>query len=257
MNKILIGVTSFGRLSYTKKCLEALEATTHPFDCIIADNCSPNPEVKEFLKQYDPKVLPNGSTFKVLFLDQNYGVGKALNKILLHRKPEQHFMKLDNDVVMPSKIFTDLPDHLQITEDQVNPRWLDEMLDFLENNENNRFKSIAVYFYPRDRTTAAPLENIKTTTGNTYKIENPHNHMLGAGIMWHRDVMNELKTFAETHVYGYEDTKFSQASLRFGENAWAEWIYAKHIDQLDQGEDTDRILHIKNEALSGRLKVPK
>lgn len=249
MNKLLIGITSYNRVEYTEKCLQALEACENiSFDVIIADNNS-KPEVKEWLKQYDGKVLESGTTFKVLFLDKNYGVGKALNRVLEYRDPSQHFMKLDNDVVFPS---------INAYVDVLQPNCIFEMVDFLENNEGLRFKSVAGYFYDRDRKTHAPIEQIKTSTGREYEIENPHGHMLGAVIMWHNSVMNILKTFSEDFVYGYEDTKFSQASLQYGENAWARWLNPgiKHIDRLNL-DSSDEILNIKKESLSGRMKVPK
>lgn len=251
-NRLLVGITSFFRLPYTKLCLEHLSLCENvQFDCIIADNNS-SQEVKDYLKEWNGKVLPNGSTFRVLFLEKNFGVAKALNKILYYRMPEQHFMKLDNDVIFPTKVLDS-----RITESLVNKNCLSEMLDFVENNENQRFKSIGVYFYDRDRATRAPIEFIKTTTGNTYEIENPNGPMLGACVLWHKDVMNRELKFDESFVYGYEDTQFSERSLKYGENAWARFLNPNciHCDELNLPESSN-ILDIKAKSLRRELAVP-
>jgi len=255
MNKILIGVTSFGRLPYTKKCLEALEATEHPLDCIIADNASPNPEVQEFLKQYDGKILSNGSTFKVLFLDKNYGVGKALNQILAHRKAGQHFMKLDNDTIMPSIPVTVCGINY-IPEDKVNTKWLDEMLDCLENSVD-QISCIGALLFDRNRETKAPAKIVTTTTGNSYVTEDfTSSHINGACQLYKNTTIDLLGKFRENFIYGYEDSVMASRANEYGLGLAAEWLYITHIDQLNLGEDTDRILEIKKKSLSGELEVP-
>jgi GT2 family glycosyltransferase len=251
MSDLLIGITSFGRKKYTELCLKALEEQEikDNVTTIIGDNGS-NSEVVEFLKQYDGKVSSNGIKFKVIFSPINLGVGKMLNQILNYRTTDQHFCKLDNDTIFPSFELEGF-----IKKDEVNKKAIFQMIDFIENQ--SRFKSVAAYFYNKDRSTAAPTEFIKTNTGNTYEIENPHNHMLGACIFFHKDVMNNLKKFDETRIYGFEDTIFSQKSLQFGENAWAKWLNPgiAHVDDFSLPESRE-ILEIKRKSLSRELKVP-
>lgn len=253
MSKLLIGITSYGRVDCTKRCLESLSNldTTDDITIVIFDNGSKS-EIQEYLKQWDNKEIGT-IRFHVMLSNINFGVGKALNQILKkYRTPDMNFLKLDNDTIFPT---IEVPGVL--TPDLINKKCLSQMLDFVDNNEGGRFKAIAAYFYDKNRSTCAPIEFIKTTTGNTYEIENPKNHVCGFCSMWHKDVMNNLKEFSENYVYGFEDTEFSQRSLQFGENAWARWLNPniKHYDPQNLPESAE-ILDIKAKSLRGEIKVP-
>ena len=250
MNKLLICVTSFNRLPYTQLCLSALENLENiTFDCIISDNNSKQ-EVKDWLKQYDGKKLPNGSTFKVLFLDKNYGVGKALNKALALKQTDQHFMKLDNDTILPS---IEVPG--KITKEDINKNCLFEMVDCLENSIEP-VSCIGALLFDRNRSTKAPAKIIETTTGNTYLTEDfTTSHINGACQLYKNTVINSLCRFSEKFIYGYEDSTMARSANKFGLGLAAEWLLIKHIDDL-QLPDALEILNIKKESLARRMQVP-
>ena len=251
MNSVLIGITSFHRWQYTKLCLQALENLENiTFDCIVVDNNS-NKETKDWLKQYDGKKLENGSTFKIIYNSVNLGVGKALNKVLRYKLEKQHFMKLDNDTILPSIPWEDF-----ITKDRVNKKCLYEMVDCLENSIEP-IACLGALLFDRNRITKAPQKIIKTTTGNTYLTENfSDSHINGACQLYKNTVINKLGKFKEDFIYGFEDSTMGRLANEFGLGLACEWLYIAHIDKLDLPESKE-ILEIKRKSLSRELKVPK
>lgn len=251
VNKILIGVTSFNRLPYTKLCLEALENLENiTFDCVISDNNS-NQEVKDWLRQYENKILPNGSTFRVIYNPVNMGVGKALNQVLQFKYVEQHFMKLDNDTILPSITWGNF-----ITPERVNKNCLAEMVDLLENS-TEEVACLGALLFDRNRKSKAPQKIITTTTGNKYITENfSDSHINGACQLYKNTVFNRILPFSENFVYGYEDSDMGVRANKFGLSLACEWLWIAHIDQLELPEAPE-ILEIKRKSLTGELKVPK
>lgn len=259
MNKVLIGITSWYRLSYTKECLEALELTDMPFDCVICDNGSPQ-DVVEYLKTWDGKVLDNGATFKVHFFDKNYGVGKVLNTVLDIRKPEQHFLKLDNDFIVPTKERIVHIPFLCIPKEKVRKDWLFGLVDVLENS-NGSYSQVGLTPHSElDIKNNFVDENwnpkyyIETTTGNKYAIGKVP-HLLGACSMYRADLLKN-KRFSEERIYGFEDTLLSQTLRKHGEAIYLIDFIGKHID-LGQLEETKIIAETKTKSLRGQLTVPK
>lgn len=251
VNKVLIGVTSFNRLPYTKLCLEALENLENiTFDCVIVDNNS-SQEVKDWLKQYESKVLQNGSTFRVIYNSVNMGVGKSLNQILKYKYVEQHFMKLDNDTILPSITWSDF-----ITPERVNKNCLAEMVDLLENSTEN-VACLGALLFDRNRQGKAPQKIITTTTGNKYVTENfSDSHINGACQLYKNTVFNQILPFSEDFVYGYEDARMASKAGKFGLGLACEWLWIAHIDDLQLPESKE-ILEVKRKSLTGELKVPK
>jgi glycosyltransferase involved in cell wall biosynthesis len=184
----LIIVTTYNRLPFTKQCLTALELTASSFHCVVVDNGS-RPETVEYLRQWCQRETPFGGRFDVCLLDQNYGVGKAMNYGLKKRLPGQHAMKLDNDMIVPTV-------STQLNNGVLNGGWLDQTLDLLENN----FEGLThVGFSAYDDEYIASLHNafiyekIKTSTEHEYNILfYQGSTVLGAGVMYSSDVIDEL-----------------------------------------------------------------
>jgi len=252
MSKLLIGITSYNRLPYTKLCLRSLEhcETSHDITVVIVDNGSKS-EVLDYLKDWDGKVIGTKKFF-VLPLGKNYGVGKALNRVIdKYRTDDMHFMKLDNDTCFPSIEISSC-----ISSEQVNNRCLEEIIDCLENSTEH-ISAIGALLFDRNRATKAPAKVVTTTTGNTYVTEDfTSSHINGALQLYHRDTMNILRRFSENKVYGFEDSIMATSANQYGLGLAAEWLWIAHIDRLDLGEDSQEILRIKRESLLGNLEVP-
>jgi len=225
MNKVLICVTSCNRQPYTKQCLESLlNNTDEPFDLIIIDNGSAQPSL-DLLKNFEGKVFKNGTTCDVVYNKTNRGVAPALNQGLRKIKPNQHFMKLDNDMVIPDNHRT----------------WLTEMIDILENNQENiRIVALSPFVY--ERKDHFRRRNIILNNNHEYKIEDPTGSpVLGPGKLVHNEVIRAIGAYNETFgKYGYEDTDYALRALRMGfRNIYYSECKAKHIDdeQLPESKD--------------------
>jgi hypothetical protein len=120
MNKVMIVSLLFNRQPLSKVCIESLfNYTTEPFDLFLWDNGSGKP-TQELLDKLEGLKFVNGSTINIIRSKENIGVTEALRTLQGHRKPGQHWMKMDNDVIVPK-----------------DPAWLTDMREILENNVDN------------------------------------------------------------------------------------------------------------------------
>lgn len=198
--KLLIGMLTYNRLEMTKKCLESLYANTdkEDFELIIWDNGSTD-GTKEWLLT-DTEVHDKA---KIILNEENIGVGAAINKILGYRKPEQHFMKLDNDIVF---------------KEGTNKNWIKEINKIFSTNlvvksseGDKKIGSICLKPFSLDSE-----GNEKALLPNYMKIEFPEYNFEfnpegtnGCSTIFRDEVLNELKKFNHYSKYGYEDCMFS------------------------------------------------
>jgi len=237
MNKVLICITSYNRQPYTKQCLEALfNYTNEPFDLVIVDNGSAQPSL-ELLKNFEDRKYGNGSTSRVIYNKVNLGVAKALNIGMRLRQPGQHFMKLDNDMVLPN-------DH---------ESWLTEMIDITENSRRDldNIKLVALSPFDPNRLDHFPRRLITLTNGHEYEIEDPMPYAcLGAGKFVNSEVIDRIGGYNETFgLYGFEDTDYGTRAIRVGyKNIYHYKVNAKHIDAENLPESQD-LRALKSNAL--------
>ena len=118
MNRVMIATLLFNRQPCTKACLESLfNYTAEPFDLFLWDNGSEKP-TQELLDKVEGLEFANRTTITVIRNGENVGISDSLAALQEMRQPGQHWMKLDNDVIVPK-----------------DPMWLTDMLDILESND--------------------------------------------------------------------------------------------------------------------------
>ena len=239
MNKVLICVLSYNRQPYTKQCLEALfNYTSEPFDLVVVDNGSAAPSL-ELLKNFEDKKYGNGSTSRVVYNGTNLGVSKALNIGMRLRQPGQHYMKLDNDMVLPNDYES----------------WLTEMIDITENSrrdiDNVKLVALSPFNYNRPMSEHFPRRFLDLTNGHRYEIEDPMPYAcLGAGKFVHSDVIDRIGGYNEKFgLYGFEDTDYGNRAIRVGfKNVYHAKVQAKHIDAENLPESAE-LRALKTNAL--------
>lgn len=196
MEKLLIGILSYNRLDFTKKCIESLYKNTNKddFELVIFDNGS-NLDVLHYL---DELHYPN---LTIECGHKNYGVAGGLNHILKHRKPNQHFMKLDNDIVFKpgtnknwikeiNKIFnTPIVVHTGLGEAKigcicVKPYTWDE---------EKQIETNLVQEYPEQQI-------------GPWKFQYNPEGVLGCSTVFKSEIFNFFKGFDESFIYGYEES---------------------------------------------------
>ena len=117
MNKIMMVCLLFNRQPLTKLCLENLfNYTTEPFDLFLWDNGSEKP-TQDLLDKIEGLKFINGTTVTIIRNKTNIGISDSQAQLQKLRKPGQHFMKLDNDVIVPK-----------------DPIWLTILTEILERN---------------------------------------------------------------------------------------------------------------------------
>lgn len=107
-----IGITSYGRLHYTKECLESLHKhkNKYPFKIVVVNNFHPteNDECEVWLKeQYNL-----GNIDALCLMTKNVGISKGCNAAWTKYPDNKYFLKLDNDMFVKVD------------------GWLDDMIEF-------------------------------------------------------------------------------------------------------------------------------
>lgn len=117
VNKIMIACLLFNRQPLTKLCLENLfNYTLEPFDLFLWDNGSEKP-TQDLLDKLEGMRFVNGSTITIIRNKTNIGISDSQAQLQKLRCAGQHFMKLDNDVIVPK-----------------DPIWLTVLREVLERN---------------------------------------------------------------------------------------------------------------------------
>ena len=103
MERVSILLVNYNRLEYLRGTVESIYETTGiPYELIIWDNASTEPEMKEYLTY-----LSQGEEnyTRVIFSPENVGVWKASNRLIAEANnlAELGFVKFDNDVIMKTK----------------------------------------------------------------------------------------------------------------------------------------------------------
>jgi GT2 family glycosyltransferase len=219
MNKVLICTLSFNRAPYTKRFLETFfAATKEPVDLVIVEQGSCQP-ARDLCKMVDGKITENGSTIKVIWNSANIGIPKALNQALALRKPEQHFMKIDNDVIFPLGY----------------PEWLSHMVEIVENLPDKdpvKILGLSPFNHDRPRSERGNIRPIKLKNGNQYEIEFWVHPLLEMALFISRDIVNKVGNFNEKGLmYGYEGIYYqSKANCT---RAYFHTYRAVHGDRMD------------------------
>mgnify|MGYP001275461372 CR=1 FL=1 len=235
MNRILIATLSFNRQPYTKRFIESLfNGTNEPFDLVIIEQGSAKP-AKDFCKYLEGKKTENGSNIRVIWNEENVGIPIALNQALSLRQPSQHFMKIDNDVIIPN----DYHD------------WLSNMIEIVENHrEKDPIKIIGLSPYEYDRKNHFQRRHTYLTNGKAYEIEDPCGiGILEMGVLISEHVINRTGEFDKKGLlYGYEGASYWKKTPF--KKVYFHNCRAIHADTLDLLESNEHQA-LKKRLLSG------
>lgn len=235
MNKVLICTLSYNRQPYTKRFIEGLfNNTNEPFDLVIVEQGSAEP-AKNFVKFLDGKKTENGSNIRVIYNEGNVGIPLALNQALKLRNPSQHFMKIDNDVILPSGY----------------ENWLTDMIEIIENcRDKDPIKIIGLSPYNFDRKDHYPRRHTYLTNGKAFEIEDPGQiGILEMGVLISEHVLNRTGEFdSKGLMYGYEGAAYWKKTTC--KKVYFHNYKAIHGDSLDLLESNGH-QELKKKLLSG------
>jgi len=190
--KPLLSVICYNRLNDTTRTIQALR-DTYTFDeaeVLIVDNASVDGTGDWLLEQVDLGLLKPEN---VMLLDENIGCPRALNLVLeSQRKPGQHFIKVDNDVLL------------------VTPGWVEMLVRFLDQHPN---VAMASPWY-------AELE-----TGNQGRVYEQHAGwwrifpVIGHCCVHRGEFLDQTGFFdvlGDDHLYGFEDNLMAHRAGAMG-----------------------------------------
>lgn len=247
---------SNGRSALTERALDSLFSTvdfnTHKL--IIVDNgsCQDTIGIYKHLhhwfmrKEWEDNV-------RIIYLPENLGTSRALNRAWQLRCPGEHVVKIDNDVVIHSR------------------GWVEEMIETIA-----RMPSIGILGLKRKdiiQTTWHPDLEFRTELimlphepGQRWITLEKSSDVIGTCTMFNSALLDKVGYSFQPGVYGYEDTLFCRrAHLAGFITGFISHINIDHIDpggneyihwkQKHAGEHTDEMIRIFREYLSGARSI--
>ena len=234
MSKLLIGMLSYNRIEMTKRSLESLYANTNieDFELVILDNGSDKVTTTTLMKFYKTMKLDGVDNIKLILLDGNIGVADGLNEIIKDRKPDQHFMKMDNDIVF---------------KDGTNKDWIKKITSCFDLNIDDTMSNVnkigAVSIKPytwleNEQKEVNLIEEFPIVIIGGEEFQYNPEGVTGCSTVYNKEVMNELGNFDKYGLYGYEDSMFCTRMFLKGYLA----LYNNQIARvyhIDPGGETD------------------
>lgn len=226
------------RTDFTRRTLESLLNTVdfNKHRLIISDNgsCQATQELyQKISKEFDR--FPVGAA-KVIFNGKNLGTAEAINKAWKERRPGEHAIKMDNDVVV----------HFN--------GWVDELEGAID-----RDPSIGIIGLKRKDCWENPLHEKEDWRSQLIML--PHDgfnkwivveqvkHVMGTCQMYSSDLLYKIGYLFQPSIYGYDDVLASHRSEFAGfYNCFLPHIEIDHID-LGGGAYTDwKVVHAAERA---------
>ena len=236
------------RSKYTHKTLECLtemvDLSKH--EIIIIDNNSCQ-ETKDIIADF-----VNMFNLTLISLSENIGTAKAINRAWKHRKPNQHLIKIDNDV------------------DILSFNWVDEMEEAIE-----RDKSIGILGLKRKDLLENPTRNdqFKSTlrmlphsNGERWIIVEDVDHVMGTCQMYNYRLIDKIGGLMQPGLYGFDDTLAGvRCKLAGFKNSFLPHIEIDHIDTKETpywqekrdiaAKDMAEFNLMKSKLLTGELSI--
>ena len=204
-----------GRTQFTEKTLyslwETVDLTKHRV--VIVDNGS---------CEATKKVLNECSMYQVITLSENIGTAKAINKAWQLRKPGDHCVKMDNDVVIHESGWLDLMEYCVHKQPEIGIIGLKrkDLMEFPGHPDEN-FRS-QLLMIPHER-------------GEKWVVVEAVGHVIGTCQMYSSALLDKIGYLWQPGKYGYDDVLAAYRAQAAG--FWSVFIPHIEIDHIDPGGD--------------------
>lgn len=198
-----------------------------------------------------------GKALEVIYLEKNVGTAKAVNKAWLSRKPGEHVVKMDNDVVIH------YPGWANVLEDCISR---DPQIGIIGLKRKDCIESpFRGDFYKSE------LKMLPQQPGQPWRIVEMANHVMGTCQMFNSALLDKIGYLYQPGLYGYDD---SLAAVRCQVAGFYSCFYPHiEIDHLDPegvnmaqdlytiwkqkmaGKDGAEYQRLKDEYLTGKRPV--
>ena len=207
------------RHEYTNESLLCLRDTVdwRKHRMVISDNGS-CPESQEITKKLGGLINAH-----IIYNKENIGTARALNKGLALRKPNEHCVKIDGDIVIHET------------------GWADKMEEVFERDPSYgiiglKRKDLAQYPTNPDLTFKSELVMLPHETGQTWITVEECGDIIGSCTMFNYRLIDAIGYSFQPGIYGFEDVLYGLRGRLAGfKNGFLSHIVIDHIDRGDNG----------------------
>ena len=218
-NPVLIAMAVYdteenGREHCTRKTLESLMNTVdlHYHQLKIVVNAA-TPSTKDELNTLQRRYP--GMT--IIWNPDNVGTARAVNQAWKHRKPGQHCIKMDNDVVIHQEGWVDILAECIYRDPLIGIIGL-KRKDCLEKPSRTDYMASTLHMLPHD-------------PGHDWLIVEKVRHVIGTCQMYSSALLDEIGYLTQPNKYGFDD---SLAALRTEKAGYHNVFYPSiSIDHID------------------------
>ena len=216
------------RTRFTRETLKSLLLTVdfYKHRIVIVDNGSCE-ETQNVLINFAQECSAQGehekeSCVQIITLSENIGTAKAINKAWQFRKPGEHCVKMDNDVVIHEKGWLDLMEYCIGKEPQIGIIGLKrkDLMEFPGHSDPN-FKS-QLLMIPHER-------------GEKWVVVEAVGHVIGTCQMYSSVLLDKIGYLYQPGIYGFDDVLAAYRAAAVG--FWSVFIPYIEIDHIDPGGD--------------------
>lgn len=225
-----------GRTELTRRTLESLFDTVdfRKHRLIVSDNNS----CADTQKIYDNQ----SATYSVIYNNENLGTSRAINRAWQYRKPGEHAIKIDNDVVIHQSGWVDEMEEAIIRDSQIGIIGL-KRKDIIQNTQHP------------DINFRSELVQLPHDNGQRWVIVERTPDIIGTCTMFNSALLDKVGFSKQVRNYGFEDVLFCHRSHLAGfYNCFLPHIEIDHIDPGNtpyqdwkhkvSGEDTAAMIEI-------------
>lgn len=186
---------------------------------------------------------------EVIFNPTNIGTAEAINKVWAKRKPNQHCLKMDDDVVIYNDGWLDLLEECISRDNKIGIIGL-KRKDCWEKpqHDNPDYKS--------------ELIMLPQTAGEKWLVVENAKHIIGTCQLYNFALLDKIGYLYQPSLYGYDDVLASWRSQIAGfKNVFLPQIEIDHIDDgqtpyqdwkhRHSGEQTQTVINLVNDYLNG------
>jgi GT2 family glycosyltransferase len=233
----------------TERCLDSLAETVdlkqHRLFLIDNNSCA---ETKQVIRRFQ-----GWMPCTVITNLNNLGTAEAINLAWKHRKPGEHAMKIDNDVVWHQKGWLEILEEAISRMPEIGILGL-KRVDCWENTKHP------------DPQYRSELIECPHTPGQRWIHLEKCKHIIGTCQLYNSDLLDKIGYLYQPSEYGYDDVLASYRSELAGFiNVFYPHILIDHIDpggtpyqtwkERHSGEQTQNVINIVNQYISGQRPI--
>lgn len=206
------------RTDFTSLTLNSLVETVDldKHRVIVVDNGSCE-ATKTILKSF-----VDFAVIELITLPENIGTARAINQAWKLRKPGEHCIKMDNDVVIHSK------------------NWIEEMEFCIQRQPEIgiiglKRKDLEEFPGHPDENFRSQLIMIPHERGEKWRVVEAVGHVIGTCQMYNSALLDKIGYLYQPGLYGYDDVLAAYRAAAVG--FWSVFIPHIEIDHIDPGGD--------------------